>query len=50
MSYGLQTKAVSDATEAVVSFASGEADDWGRVGSVADSLCIHAGSNDVAIR
>ena len=34
--------------EAVMSFASGEAEARGRAGGVADSLCIHVGSNDAA--
>jgi len=36
--------------EAVVSFASGEANAWGRAGGVADSPCIHVGSDDAAFR
>jgi len=36
--------------EAVMPFASGEAVVRGRVGGVANSSCIHVGSNDAALR
>jgi len=36
--------------EAIMSFASGEAEVWGRASGVADSPCIHTRSNDAALR